>query len=388
MSGRRVNGDMIYFDNAATSYPKPASVMRALTRTLRRAGGNPGRSSHTLALAAAETVDAVRCELATLFGASDPNSFVFTLNATHALNLAIKTRVRQGMHILISDREHNAVYRPVCRLARDGIADFDVFSTHGDTLASIRSLLRPKTGMLICNHISNVDGFAAPIEEIGKLCRERGIYFIVDASQSAGHMPISVEKIGADAFCAPAHKGLFGIQGCGFVWLRSGEQLAEFMEGGSGNDSRDPSMPSVLPERMEAGTLPTPAIAALGAGVRFILKETPEAIAEAESALLARLTDRISSLHGVTVYAPPRGGVCSFTCSFLSSDRLTRELDARDVCVRGGLHCAPLAHAALGTMKSGTVRVSLSYLNTAREVDEFSALLASVIKEAEADRIR
>lgn len=378
---------MIYFDNAATSYPKPPTVIRALTHTLRHAGGNPGRSSHALALAAAETVDAVRCDLATLLGAPDPNGFVFTLNATHALNLAIKTRVRRGMHILISDREHNAVYRPVCRLARDGIVDFDVFSTHGDTLASIRSLMRPETKMLICNHISNVDGAVAPVEEIGDLCRQNGIYFIVDASQSAGHIPISVEKIAADALCAPAHKGLFGIQGCGFAWLRSNEGLTEFMEGGSGSNSRDPSMPATLPERMEAGTLPTPAIAALGAGVRFILRETAEAIAEAESSLLARLVDRISPLRGVTVYAPSRGGVCSFTCNLLSPDRLTRELDRRDICVRSGLHCAPLAHAALGTMQSGTVRVSPGYLNTAREIDEFAAVLASIIKETEANRI-
>lgn len=378
---------MIYFDNAATSYPKPPAVIRALTRTLRHAGGNPGRSSHSLSLAAAETVDTVRCDLATLLGAPDPNNFIFTLNATHALNLAIKTRVRKGMHILISDREHNAVYRPVCRLARDGIADFDVFSTHGDTLASIKSLLRPKTKMLICNHVSNVDGAAAPIEEIGKLCRERGIYFILDASQSVGHMPLSVEKTYADALCAPGHKGLFGIQGCGFVWLRSGEGLYEFMEGGSGSDSRNPSMPAALPERMEAGTLPTPAIAALGAGVRYVLHETPEAIAEKESKLLARLIDRISPLYGMNIYAPPRGGVCSVTCNLLSPDRLTRALDEREVCVRGGLHCAPLAHAALGTMPNGTVRISVSCQNTVHEVDEFAAVLSSILKEAKANRI-
>lgn len=371
---------MIYFDNAATSYPKPPTVKRAITRVLTRAGGNPGRSSHKLSLAAAEAVDNTRCELADLIGAPDPSHIVFTLNATYALNLALRTRVKRGSHILISDREHNAVYRPVCRLLRDGIAEFDVFSTRGNVRAHIEALLRPETDILICNHVSNVDGNVAPIAEIGRICRERGIYFILDASQSIGHMPFSIRDGEPDAICAPGHKGLFGIQGCGFAWLRQGEGLSTFVEGGSGSHSSDPQMPSSLPERMEAGTLPTPAIAALGAGVRFVRERTPEWIAETEGRLLRRLQDRLAAIRGVSLYTAESGSVCSFTCDGMTPDRLTQLLDRRDICVRGGLHCAPLAHAALGTQRTGTVRVSLGCMNTEKEIDAFAGVLRTAIE--------
>ncbi len=374
---------MMYFDNAATTYPKPPSVFRALSRALRDCGGNPGRSSHRLSLRAAEMIDDTRCDLCELIGAEDPSHIVFTLNATHALDLAIKTRVRPGSHILISDREHNAVYRPVCRLARDKIADFDVFSTRGDVRSGLQRLLRPNTDMLICNHVSNVDGALAPLEEIGAFCREHGLYFIVDASQSIGHMPLSVSSFQPDALCAPGHKGLFGIQGVGFVWLRSGDSLSEFMEGGSGSDSRDPHMPHSLPERMEAGTLPTPAIAALAAGVRFVRQQSPAAIAEHEAALLSRLHDRLSCLPGIQWLGRSGGGLCSFTSNRSTPDRITQALDRADICVRAGLHCAPLAHAALGTQRSGTVRVSFSCMNTPREVDDFALALEHILKEAE-----
>ena len=373
---------MIYLDNAATSYPKPREVLSALSHTLENEGGNPGRSSHALSLAAAERIDETRIALAALIGADDPSHILFTMNATHALNLALKSRVKRGTHILISDREHNAVYRPVCRLARDGIADFDVFSTRGDVEKNILSLLRPNTDILICNHVSNVDGAEAPIDVIGALCARLGIYFIVDASQSIGHRPFSLRASQADAVCAPAHKGLFGIQGAGFVFLKSEKGLQTLIEGGSGSGSLDPEMPRALPERMEAGTPPTPAIAALGAGVRYLMDITPEAVFARESALLLRLRERLEGLRGLQIYTSGVGGILSMAAAAVTPDRMTELLDAEDICVRGGLHCAPLAHAALGTQRTGTVRVSFSYHNTEADADNLAAAVERILKNA------
>ena len=379
MSGQTEVGDvMIYLDNAATTWKKPPTVYRALTQAVRKYG-NPGRSSHALSLSASEMIDDVRCLAAELIGAEDPSHIVFTMNATMALNLAIKTRIQRGGHILISDREHNAVYRPVCRLAREKIADFDVFSTRGNLQTNILSLLRENTQMLICNHVSNVDGSIAPIREIGELCRTRGIYFILDLSQSLGHIPFSLGEVCADAVCAPGHKGLFGVPGVGFVWLRDGHILREFLEGGSGSSSLSPSMPSDLPEKMEAGTLPTPAIAALGAGIRFLKKQTVEAVAAHEELLAARLCDRLYGIRGLHIYRGGRGGPISLCPTGITPDALTARLDAEGICVRGGLHCAPLAHAALGTQSTGTVRVSFSFFNTREEIDHFALRLHSLL---------
>lgn len=373
---------MIYLDNAASTFPKPKRVLRTLFRSLAREGGNPGRSSHALSLAAAMRIDSVREALAALIGAPDPSHIIFTLNATHALNLAIKGRTAAGTHILISDREHNAVYRPVCRLAREGVADFDVFSTRGDVEKNILSLLRPNTKMLICCHVSNVDGAEAPIGRIGALCKRLGIYFIVDASQSLGHRPFSLDSITADAVCAPAHKGLFGIQGAGFLWLKDAQGLRTLIEGGSGSGSLDPEMPKVLPEKMEAGTPPTPAIAALGAGVRYLQSITPAAVQEHERALVLRLRERLEGLRGLHLYTSGDSGILSMAPTALTPDRMTELLDERGICVRGGLHCAPLAHAALGTQRTGTVRVSFSYHNTASDADALAAAVTEILQNA------
>ena len=372
---------MIYLDNAATSWKKPPAVLAALRQALGPYGGNPGRASHALSLAAAEKIDETRHALAALLALPFPSHIVFTLNATYALNMAIKGRVRQGDHILLSDREHNAVYRPVCRLVAEGVADFDVFSTVEDVRRNLNALLRKNTRMLVCNHVSNVDGARAPLAEIGAFCREHDIYFIVDISQSAGHMPLSHASLGyPNAVCAPAHKGLFGIQGCGFAWFLDEGDIAPLCEGGSGSASRSPTMPKDLPEHLEAGTLPTPAILALLAGVEFIKKITPEAIAAHEEHLADHLCDRLSAARSIRIYRPAGGGVLSLTCEGKSPDRLVAALDAEGVCVRGGLHCAPLAHAAIGTEETGTVRVSFSYMNTLHEANRFADLFLSLCK--------
>lgn len=371
---------MIYFDNAATSWPKPAAVGREVLRCLRTYGGNPGRSGHRLSLRAAEKIYETRERLCSLLHADHPERIVFTLNATYALNLAIKIHAHPGMHVLCSDMEHNSVYRPLARLARENMIALEIFRTDGNVLEHLRRVVTPNTGMLVCTHISNVCGRRLPVAEIGEFCRKRGILFILDASQSIGHIPIDFEKIGCDVLCAPGHKGLFGMQGVGFALFRQEKKLPQFLEGGGGQ-SLSPLMPDTYPERYEAGTLPTPAIASLCSGTEFVLHHTPEAIEEQESRLCAALCERLRALPGVTVYAPDdmRGSVLSFTARGHSSAELESALDRAGICVRGGYHCAPLAHRALGTIDDGTVRVSLSPFNTAAQLDGFYAALSSVL---------
>ena len=372
---------MIYFDHAATSYPKPRCVERAVRRALTKYGGNPGRGGHALSLATAEMIYDCRLALSELLGMDAPERIVLTSGATMALNLAIYSRVRRGMHVLISDREHNATLRPILRLHREGIIEYDVFPTRGDVLASIRERIRENTGMLIACHTSNVTGFTLPVAAIGALCKERGIYFIVDAAQSAGHIPLDFEGTLCDALCAPAHKGLFGVAGLGFCALSGNDGLVPFLSGGSGVDSLSPDMPRELPERFEAGTLPTLAAAALLAGVGYVREYGIPAIAEREKQLKARVLEGLSCISGIRLYEPEcQGGLVAFTHKEFSPDLLAGELDRAGICVRAGYHCAPLAHRTVGTPSGGCVRISLSHTNTERECDRFLSAIGRILK--------
>ena len=370
---------MIYFDHAATSYPKPPAVFKTIEQTLRERGGNPGRSGHRLSLAAAEKIYETRETLARFFDSPTPESFVFTSNATHALNLALKSAVLPGDHVLISDLEHNAVFRPVYRLFRDKVITFSVFRTSGDVLANIEAARQTNSRILVCTHASNVNGRHLPVEKIAAYCRKMGLYFILDASQSAGHTPISLRALDPDAFCAPAHKGLLGIQGAGFVHLRSKEGLCEYMEGGSGSHSSSPEMPDALPERYEAGTLATPAIAALGAGIEALeALGGPKEAERHEKALAERGRDMVSSVKGTELYASEEGTLFSFNLKGYSSDALSELLNEKNIAVRGGFHCAPLAHRALRTGEQGAVRLSFGITNREEELDAFYRALCDL----------
>ena len=367
---------MIYFDNAATSYPKPQAVKREIMRALNECGGNPGRGAHSLSLAAAELVYDARASVAELFGIDEPERVVFTSGATAALNLAIKTSVRPGMHVLISDREHNAVARPLFRLCDEGVIDLDIYPTSGNILAEIESRIRPATGLVVTCHVSNVTGFAQPVEAIGELCKSRGIRYVVDAAGSAGHLPIDLNALQCDALCAPGHKGLLGIPGVGIAILSGAEGFPEFIEGGSGVDSLSRRMPSTLPERYEAGTLPTPAIAALGAGIQYLLREGVDKIAEKEAKLRSCLLRGLAGIDGITVYEPENTvGPVAFTHSAHPPEELAALLDERGIAVRAGYHCAPLAHKAAGTPPGGAVRVSIGICNRHREIEELLDIL-------------
>ena len=377
---------MIYFDNAATSFPKPRRVAEEQLRCMQVYGGNPGRGSHALALAAARKIYECREELASFFGSPNPENVIFTMNATMALNIAIKGLLQKGDHILISDMEHNAVFRPIYKLAREGVITYDVFKTF-PTLpsrtpemicASILEKIRPNTRMLVCAHASNICSATLPLAQIGALCRQKDILFVVDAAQSAGHLPIDMKAMQIDALCAPGHKGLWGPQGCGILIFGDGVVADTFLEGGSGYNSLEGGMPEDAPERYEAGTLPTPAIAGLLEGVREVKRLGLSFIHSHECSLVARLCDRFSDIPKVTLYAAHhRGGVLLFSIQDISADRVGSFLNERGFCVRTGFHCAALAHATLGTPPSGAVRVSPSLFNTTAQIDT----LADTIKD-------
>ena len=371
---------MIYLDNAATTFPKPRSVLSAVVDCIRNIGGNPGRGAHTLSLRAAEAVYDARCTVADFLGINDPAKIVFTPNATFAINLAIRCRVRQGDHILLSDREHNAVLRPVAYLKEREIADYSVYSGTGDVLSDIQKKETNATAILICNPVSNVTGERLPIRKIAAYAKARGFYLIVDGSQWIGHGKPDPTVVGlADAIAVPGHKGLYGIQGSGFLYLNSPEGNAPFLLGGSGSRSAERSMPKELPDRYEAGTLSTPAIVSLAAGIRFITDFGLEGIAEREAALVAYANERLSDIPGVKVYGDPAAGtsVLSFRVDDTAPEETARRLDRAGIAVRAGLQCAPLVHRTIGTFPTGTVRLGFGAFNTEKDVDR---LLSEVRK--------
>ena len=377
---------MIYLDNAATTYPKPESVYRAAERCVREEGGNPGRSSHLLSRRAAMAIYSCREAVAELFGGL-PEHVVFTVNATYALNLAIRALARPRSQILISGIEHNAVLRPVAALPS---CEYDVFDARGGDEAVLRSFLgklTKSTSLVVCNHVSNLCGLTMPIDRIGAVCRQRGIPFVVDASQSAGRLPITLDGCHADAICAPGHKGLYGIQGSGFVifadrYRERGGALRVFLAGGNGVDSLVTAMPDFLPERFEAGTLPTPAIASLEAGIREVLRRGVRRIGAYEEALGDRLRKGLATIRGVTLYgAETGGGTVLFNAGSLPSEQVGEWLDEKGICVRSGFHCCPLGHRTLATPPHGAVRASVSMFTGEGEIDETVRAVRELIRQ-------
>ncbi len=376
----------VYLDNAATSYPKPECVLAAQEYCMRSFCGNPGRGAHSISRHAAKTVYTCREKLADFFALPDPEGVIFTLNATMSLNLLIKGVLKEGDHVLISDMEHNAVLRPLEAMAERGVT-YDIFPTYplqaertAAILDGIQKRIKPNTRMLCCAHASNICSASLPLEEIGALCQKRGILFCVDGAQSAGHLPIDMQRMKIDALCIPGHKGLFSPPGVGVLLLSTGIECKTLLEGGSGYDSLSPTMPDEPPERYEAGTLPLPAIAGLSAGIDFVRSCGLCAIHAHETLLTERLKLRLHSLPGITVHAiRQKGGVLLFSADGIPSEELAASLDRLGFCTRAGLHCAPLAHKTLGTPPDGAVRVSPSIFNTLSDIDAFAKAVRGVL---------
>ena len=369
---------MIYFDNAATSFPKPRCVYEKLEECIKSYCGNPGRSSHALSRRSDEEIYNTRELVSRLLGLHAPERVVFTQNATHALNLAIKTTVREGSHVIISDIEHNSVIRPLNAICKNKNVSYSVFSLLGDVRKNLLSAIKPNTETVICNLLSNVNGELLDMKTVSDVCREKSLKFIADASQKIGHIDINLDKTPCDILCAPGHKGLFGIQGAGFAVICDNLTRDSFIEGGSGTDSNKADMPLYLPERYEAGTLPTPSIVTLGAGIDFIHSVGIEEIYKKINFLTELLVSELESLKIVS-YISGKNGVISFTLNKIPPMRVAQLLDDNGICVRAGLHCAPLIHKRLGTDKNGSVRISLSFFNTKNEIYAFLKILKEII---------
>ena len=364
---------MIYFDAAATTFQKPPSVRQAVLRAMETMS-SPGRGNYQSAALAAETLYTCREELSALFGVENPENVVFTSNATHALNLAIHSLVPAGGRVVISGYEHNAVTRPLHAIPNLQIhvvntALFD----HEAMLRGFRDLVTEGTDAVICTHVSNVFGYILPIGEIAGICRQRGVPLIVDASQSAGSIPIHMGELGAAFIAMPGHKGLYGPQGTGV--LLCGEEGKPLLYGGTGSNSREQAMPDFLPDRMEAGTHNMPGIAGLLAGVRFVRRLGVGAIRRHGFQLKEQLRQGLEGDGRFHVYASADDGVQAGVLSLVPRDTdcetLCQTMAEAGFALRGGFHCAPFAHQTVGTILSGTVRFSVSAFNTNEEVESF-----------------
>lgn len=360
---------MIYLDNAATSFPKPKSVTREVKSCIEKYCGNPGRGSHELSLKISERIYETRERIAAFVGLESPENIVFTGNATYALNLAIKTEIKPGSHVIISNLEHNSVYRPIFALSEKSGVEFSIFNAYGNISKEIAMLTRENTSCIISTLQSNVTGRRISAKTLSDIAKKHGLRLILDASQYIGHGEIDMKSTPC-TLCAPGHKGLFGIQGSGFVAFSDSSKRETLIEGGSGNDSKNPRMPENLPERFEAGTPCSPSIISMLYGIRFIEKTGLGEIEEKTDALTEIYRDMLFSLKRAVIHEYGNG-IISFNLSGIPAETVAEELNARKIYVRSGLHCAPLAHKTLGTEEIGTVRLSLSYFNNRREADAF-----------------
>ena len=366
---------MIYLDNAATTFPKPKCVISELKKCLTKYCGNPGRGGHKLSIRAAEEIFSVRELVAEHFGAEGAENIVFTPNATFALNLAIKTLIQHDCHVLCSAYEHNSVIRPLNRLVRERNVEYSLFFNANE----IESKIKENTKAIVCSIASNVTGAEQSLEYLSRISEKRNIRLIIDASQAVGHRSFNLKSTPCDAFCAPGHKGLFGIQGSGFVYLKNNRRNESFLEGGSGFESKSPQMPLFLPEAYEAGTLSTPAIVSLGAGIKYINGIGTHEIAAKLNFLTERFVELASSIKNIKIYGYG-SGIVTFNIDDIPSMQLADYLNQSNICVRGGLHCNPSAHKTMNTLDQGAVRASFSYLNSEKDVDGLTRSIKNIKK--------
>ncbi|KNZ69704.1 cysteine desulfurase [Thermincola ferriacetica] len=379
---------MIYLDNAASSWPKPEQVIQAVTDCLRHAGANPGRGGHKMSLAAGRIVYETRELVAQLFNIKDPLRVAFTSNATEAINIALKGLLQPGDHVVTTSMEHNSVVRPLKVLEKKGIEYTEVTCSREGFLdvGKLTEALKPNTKCIVMTHASNVTGTLMPVAEVGKIAKAKGITFMVDAAQTAGVYDIDVEKMNIDLLAFPGHKGLYGPQGTGGLYVREGVDLTTLKEGGTGSNSESPWHPDIMPDRLESGTLNTPGLAGLGAGIRFIMDKGLDVIRRHENHLMQMLIDGLKKIDGVILYGPAdvnkQAPVLSFNIGKLGSSEVAFMLDkVFDIACRSGLHCAPRAHRTMGTLEQGTVRLSVSYFNTEKDIEAAVAGIKQIAEE-------
>lgn len=371
---------MIYFDNAATSCPKPLCVVNAVKNALESYSANPGRSGHSSSIKVAEKIYGVREKVAEFFGCENPENVVFTAGCTQAINFVLKGVLTEGDHLIISNLEHNAVARPAHKILSKGVtlSIFDAFAE--DLEAEIERHITPKTKMLFCLHASNVCGKALPIEKIGKICKRRGLLFGVDAAQSAGVLPIDMKKCGIDYLCIASHKGLFAPMGTGIL-IASSPINETVLEGGTGSNSISFEQGRDMPEMLESGTVNVPGIMGISAGIDFVKKRGMDSIREHEMSLCRRLCRRLYGQKGIRIIGFDEKSsvpVVSFCVDGMDSNEVAAFLSSKNIAVRAGLHCSPLAHKTLGTQETGTVRFAPGIMSDERQVDRLCCVLSEL----------
>ena len=376
---------MIYLDNAATTLQKPENVKKAILSALELCG-NSGRGAYRDSMNAADIIYSARVKIAEMFGVKAPENVIFTHNATHALNIAIKG-IANGGHCVISGYEHNSVLRPIEKLSSEGKLTYSVargklFDAENMIKAFLREI-RPETKFCVFTHVSNVFGYILPIYEIDRICFKKGIKLIIDASQSAGSIPLNMSLLRATVcICAPGHKGLYGPQGTGILLCKSSEKLNTLTEGGTGSLSSESAQPEFLPDRHESGTLNAHGIAGLSAGIDYINLRGIRNILKHERALIRYAATELSKMRGIKIYCcadmQRQSGVLSFVSENMSNELLSEKLANESVAVRSGLHCAPLAHETAHT-KNGTVRISVSDFTTEKDIVEFLSVMKKII---------
>ena len=375
---------MIYLDNAATSFPKPPQVIRAMTDALQNYGANLGRGGHQLAIQAGRTVEKCREAAAALLGAR-PERVIFTRNCTESLNLAITGTLHKGDEVICSHGEHNAVMRPLERFVSRGDITVKLLRPDQQGLLSpavLRQAITARTGLVILCHASNITGVIQPIRELGAVCREMGAPLLVDAAQTAGVLEVTLDALNADMIALPGHKGLLGPHGTGLLALREGVDPEPLILGGTGSASESVRQPMLLPDRYESGTVNLPGIAGLLAGIELVAKNRKD-IHRHETALNDRLRRQLRQISGLRLLGDddvPHVGITSVVPEGGDSAALADALDATGVAVRSGLHCAPAMHSYLGTMKSGAVRFSPGPYNTEQEINDVAALVARLMR--------
>ncbi len=384
---------MIYFDNAATSWPKPPEVARAMAHFMSDVGANPGRSGHRLSVEAGRILYQAREAVAELFNAPDPLRVVLGANVTEALNLVLRGYLHPGDHVVVSAMEHNAVMRPLRALERQGVALTVVTCSPEGFLepASVEEALRPNTVLVVLNHASNVVGTLLPVAEVGAICRQRGLLLLVDTAQTAGAYPVDVQADRIDLLAFTGHKSLYGPMGTGGLIVGERVDLARLeplKRGGTGSRSEREEQPDFLPDVYESGTPNAVGLAGLAAGVRWVLGRGVETIRAHEVALTQQLIDGLRAIPGVTVYggldANRQTATVSFNVAGMDSSVVGLRLDEEhDIMCRVGLHCAPAAHKTLGTFPVGTVRFGLGASNTAAEVETALEAVRQLVQEAQ-----
>ena len=367
---------MIYLDNAATSYPKPRGMVAAMEECILKYCGNPGRSGHSMSMKTGEEVYHARRKIASLFGIKQPERLVFTQNTTEALNMGLKGVLQSGDNVITTTMEHNSVLRPLKALEKRGVSQSVIRADREGYIkaSEIEKAIRKDTKLIAITAASNVTGTRMPIEEIGELARRRGILFLVDGAQGAGSMAIDVEKMHIDMLAFPGHKGLLGPQGTGALYVSPEIRLKHIMEGGTGTDSKSRFQPCEFPEGYEAGTINAPAIIGLGYSAEFVEKIGPEVIGKYEEELIGWLDERLDEMDFVKRYGPDacrKTGISLINIRGVGAEEVTSILSSKyGIAVRGGYHCAGLAHKTIGTWDEGAIRISVGPFNTRKDMEK------------------